>query len=157
MATHTELIERFERGARSVEKALRGVPAGIEDREPAPGKWTIRKIAAHIADSELVIAGRVRWIAAEPGSALKAFNQNLWEEKLAYDKRDTNSSMELFLALRRSTSALLRQMPETAWSQKGIHEERGELSLAEIVEGAAEHIENHAEQINSIRTAAAAA
>lgn len=157
MPQYTELINLFEQGASNVEKALRGVTAEIENREPAPGKWSIRKIIAHIADAELVIAARVRWVAAEPGSPLKAYNQELWEERLAYDKRDATSSLELFLALRRSTAALLRNLPESAWSQKGIHEERGELSLADIVSGATEHIEHHAEQIASIRSGSTAA
>lgn len=157
MSQSRELIERFEHGAAAVEKAVRGVPTEIESREPVPGKWSIRKIAAHIADAELVIAARVRWVAAEPGSPLKAYNQELWEERLAYDKRDANSSLELFLVLRRSTAALLRNLPESAWSQKGIHEERGALTLADIVAGATDHIEQHAKQIESIRTSAAAA
>jgi hypothetical protein len=157
MSQHRELIGRFEQGAAGVEKALRGLPTEVESREPAPGKWSIRKIAAHIADAELVIAARVRWVAAEPGSPLKAYTQELWEERLGYDKRDASSSLELFLALRRSTAALLRNMPESAWSQRGIHEERGELTLADIVAGATEHIEQHAKQIDSIRTGAAAA
>lgn len=157
MSQYTELINRFEQGAGSVEKAIGGVSADIENREPAPGKWSIRKIAAHIADAELVISARVRWVAAEPGSPLKAYNQDLWEARLGYDNRDANSSLELFRALRRSTAALLRNLPESAWSQKGVHEERGELSLAEIVSGATEHIEHHAEQIASIRSGTAAA
>ena len=157
MGNATAVIDRFEQGATSVENALRGLPGDLETRDPGPGKWSIWKIAAHIADAELVTAARLRWIAAEPGSALKAYDQDLWAENLAYGRREVKDSLALFLALRKGTATLLRNLPENAWSRTGVHEERGELSLLDVVIGATEHTEHHAQQINAIRAGAAAA
>src|SRR5512144_760552 len=35
------------------------------DERPAPGKWSIREIISHLADTELVMCCRARWIAFE--------------------------------------------------------------------------------------------
>ena len=55
---------------------LEGVPPALWDRRPAPGKWSIREIVAHLADDELVGAYRIRLILAAPGTAIQAFDQD---------------------------------------------------------------------------------
>ena len=59
MSRITELLERFRRGPELVAVVLTGVFGEEEDFTTEPGKWSIREIAAHLADSELV-AGQDR-------------------------------------------------------------------------------------------------
>jgi hypothetical protein len=151
MSENENLIRRFEQGAASLEEALRNVPESVLDRAPAPGKWTIRQLAAHLADAELVIAGRLRWVAAEPGSPLKGFDQDKWAEGLGYTRQSPQESLDVFRALRRSTARLLRNLPDSAWQNTGKHEERGELTLRDLVEGSSGHAERHIEQIRRVR------
>jgi DinB superfamily len=148
---HNELIARYEQGITALEDAMRSVPEELLDRAPSAGKWTIRQIMAHLADSELVVSGRLRWIAAEPGSPLKAFDQDKWASTLGYEHQSPQDSLELFRALRKTTAAMLRRLPEDAWKRTGVHEERGEMTLAQMVESYQGHAEHHARQICSIR------
>ena len=151
MSPHEELIRRFELGINALEEALRGVPEEMLDRPPAPGKWTIREIAAHLADAEVVISTRMRWVAAEPGSPLKAFDQDKWAASLGYGCQSPQDSLDVFRALRRASARMLRSLPEAAWNRTGHHEERGELSLQQLVEGSCGHGERHAQQILDVR------
>lgn len=151
MSQHDEVIRSYEQGVTVLEDALRSVPLELLDRAPAPGKWTIRQIVAHLADSELVVAARLRWIAAEPGSLLKAFDQDKWANTLGYEHQSPQDSFELFRSLRKITTAMLRQLPESAWSRTGRHEERGEMTLLQMVENYKGHAEHHAAQIRQIR------
>ena len=151
MSQHDDLIRQYEGGVAILEDALRSIPEELLDRAPAPGKWTIRQIAAHLADSELVVAARLRWIAAEPGSPLKAFDQDKWASTLGYEHQSPQDSLELFRALRKVTAAMLRQLPENAWTRAGRHEERGEMTLLQMVESYKGHAEHHAQQIGQIR------
>jgi hypothetical protein len=156
MSQYSHVVDRYEKGIEALQNAVRGVPEGMADRQPAPGKWTIREILAHLADAEIVGAARFRWIAAEPGSALKAFDQNAWATNLAYQKQEVQASLDAFRALRTSTAAMLRTLPDSAWSNTGVHEERGEVSLIDLVRLNAEHVEKHAQQISNIRAEVAA-
>ena len=55
-------------------------------RRPAPGKWSIGEILAHMADAELVIGYRVRLILASNGTAIQAFDQDAWAETFSYSR-----------------------------------------------------------------------
>ena len=60
-----EDLERFRRGAEVLATVLTGAAGEEVDYTPAPDKWTIRQIMAHLADAELVGAHRLRLVIAE--------------------------------------------------------------------------------------------
>ncbi len=155
MATQ-DLISRYEKGAPLLEDALRGVSAEALDRVPAPGKWTIRQIAIHVADAEIMATARIRAIAGDPGSRLAAFDQEHWAANMLYQRLPVEPAIAVVRALRQSTIVLLRTLPESAWARTGVHEERGELSLQQLVALVADHAENHARQIREHRARFAA-
>ena len=81
------LIERFRRSPELLAVVLTGVFGEEEDFAPAPGKWSIRQIIAHLADSELVFAHRFRQVIAEENPTLVAFDQDAWARNLDYSRR----------------------------------------------------------------------
>src|SRR5207248_8502547 len=83
----TDLLERFRRGPEVLAMVLTGVFGEEEDFVPAPGKWSIRQIVAHLADGELVGAHRLRQVIAEDHPTLIAFDQDKWTQNLDYAKR----------------------------------------------------------------------
>src|SRR6185369_17065452 len=84
-------------------------------RRPAPGKWSIREIVAHLADDELVGAYRMRLILSSPGTAIQAFDQDVWARTGRYETKDVSSSLELFRVLREANLALLRSLSDQEW------------------------------------------
>lgn len=144
-------LERFEQGIEGMREALAGAPEEILDRSPAPGKWSIRQIVVHVADDDVVGAMRIRQIAAEPGALMIGFDQDVWARELKYEGQSLELAMELFALLRRTTAEMLRGLPETAWSRRANHEERGLTTLEAFVEHMADHAELHAGQIRRIR------
>ena len=130
---------------------LRDVPDAILDRQPAPGKWTIRQQAAHMADAELVSNARFRWVTAEPGVALPAWDQDKWADALGYGGQSPAEVVALTRRLRQSSAALLRSLPDEAWQRSGIHQERGVVTLLQLVESVAGHLEHHARHIRELR------
>jgi hypothetical protein len=148
---HAELIERYEKGSDLLEQAARGVPAEVLDREPEPGKWTIRQIIVHLADADMVAATRMRFIAAEPGAPLPAFDQDKWAATLGYPQQTPEQAVALVRAIRQTTAAMLRSLPAAAWEHTGNHSERGTVTLLSQVELYATHAEHHAAQIRALR------
>src|SRR5579871_2080334 len=94
------LLERFRRGPELLALVLTGVFGEEEDFVTAPGKWSIRQIAGHLADSELVFAHRYRQILAEENPVMTWFDEKLWTEKLDYARKKPKQSLETFRRLR---------------------------------------------------------
>src|SRR5207247_9008314 len=61
--------------------------------QPAPGKWSVAQITAHLADAEIVIAWRLRQIAATNGTAIQAYDQDVWATTFDYAHRDAKQSL----------------------------------------------------------------
>jgi len=148
----SELLERFRRGAELAAVVLTGLYGEEEDFVEAPGAWSIRQIMAHLADSELVAAMRFRQVIAEDNPTLVAFNQDAWTAKLDYQRRKPKVSLEQFRRLRSENHELLRTLPESDFEERaGTHTENGPMTLRQLLEGYAQHAEQHAAQMQALR------
>ena len=56
--------------AKKLERLLKGVPAAKLRKRPAPDKWSVAEIIAHLADSEIVTGFRLRQILGTPGTPI---------------------------------------------------------------------------------------
>lgn len=119
-------------------------------QRPAPGKWCIAEIVAHLADTELVAGWRLRMILSQNGTAIQPFDQEAWAETFDYRHRDPKASLEMFRVLRQNNLALLKSVPRKLWENYGMHRERGKESIAHLVCLFAGHDLNHLQQVESI-------
>ena len=118
---------------------------------PAPGKWCIGEIVAHLADDELVGAYRIRLILSAPGTAIQAFDQDIWARTGRYSARDVVDSLQLYRTLRLANLKLMHSLTAEEWDMFGVHAERGVESLRDIAMYFAGHDINHFRQIELIR------
>jgi hypothetical protein len=128
-----------------------GLSAEHLDHRPAPGKWCIREIVAHLADDELVGAYRIRLILSAPGTAIQAFDQDVWARTGRYSTCDIIDSLVLYRTLRFANLKLLQSLTAQEWDLFGVHAERGIESLRDIAMYFAGHDINHFRQIELIR------
>lgn len=131
-------------------KLLKGVSTAKARKRPAPNKWSIAEIVAHISDTELVSGYRIRAIAGAPGTQIIGFDQDSWVTALHYDKRDLKKSFDQYRALREANVALLKSLTREQWKSYGNHDERGEETIETIVRMMAGHDINHFQQIERI-------
>ena len=117
---------------------------------PAPGKWSIAEILAHLADAELVGGFRMRLILGQSGTPIQAFDQDVWAETFNYRSRDPKASLAAFTALRQNNLALLKSIPKSLWESYGMHQERGKETITHIVRMFAGHDLNHLGQIEAL-------
>jgi uncharacterized damage-inducible protein DinB len=136
--------------ARKLSELTRGLNKKQLTRRPAPGKWSIAEILAHLADAEIVIAWRMRLILGTNGTPIQAFDQDVWAETFNYGKRDPRTSLETFRVLRENNLALLKSIPKHLWDNYGMHAERGKESVAHVVKMIAGHDLNHLRQVERI-------
>jgi hypothetical protein len=119
-------------------------------KRPAPDKWSVAEILAHLADVEIVQSWRMRSILGAPGTPIQAFDQDSWVTAGHYDKRDARKSLEQFRILREANLALFKTLAPEQWKHHGMHSERGQESIERIVTMMAGHDINHLEQVQAI-------
>jgi DinB superfamily len=135
---------------KKIAKLLKGVPAAKLRKRPAPDKWSVAEILAHLADVEIVLGWRVRSILGAPGTPIQAFDQDAWVIALHYERRDARKSLEQFRVLREANLALYKSLRAEQWKHHGMHAERGEETIEHITRLMAGHDLNHLGQIESI-------
>ena len=158
MSEIAELVERFGRGGEMPASVLAGAQGEEHDWKPEPAKWSLRRIACHLADSEGVAAMRFRQVIAEDNPFLPWFDEPAWADNLDYAKRDPAAALETFRRIRGESYGLLKDLAEKdlaedVWSRIGTHSKRGPISLVQILRDYAGHAESHARQIREIRNA----
>ena len=118
-------------------------------RQPAPERWSVAEIAAHLSDTEIAVAWRIRQILGTNAIPVQAFDQNAWASTFDYAHRDVSASIELFRVLRVANVALLKSVPRKLWDNYGVHQERGNESIAHMMRTMAGHDLNHLRQIEA--------
>src|SRR5579864_7454262 len=136
--------------AKKLERLIKGVPASKLRKRPAPDKWSVAEILAHLADAEIVGGFRVRLILGAPGTPIAAFDQDSWVTSGHYAKRDPRKSVEQFRVMREANIALLKSLTPEQWKHYGMHSERGQESIEHVVRMFAGHDVNHLRQIEGI-------
>ena len=118
-----------------------GLSADAMDTPPAPGKWSVREILAHLADCELVFGFRLRQALEKPGSVITPFDQDAWATRYrAYSAAD---ALRTFIAVREWNLALLTAVSEAEHANTINHPERGEMTFQVLLETIAGHDLNH--------------
>lgn len=151
MTDYSELKTRFRQSPAVLDASLDGVADEDTTVSPAPGKWTIREIAKHLADTEIVAGLRFRQMIAEEKPALMPFNQDAWAKALDYNKYDALESAAQFRMLREINAGLLDALPSEVLDREGVHAQRGVMTVAQWVDIFTRHVDRHAEQIRAIR------
>ena len=136
--------------SKKLESLVKRAPASKLRKRPAPDKWSVVEILAHLADTEIVVGWRVRSILGAPGTPIQAFDQDVWAAAGNYAKRNPRKSIEQFRAVREANLALYKSLSPEQWKHFGLHAERGEESLQRILHMMAGHDTNHILQIECI-------
>jgi hypothetical protein len=136
--------------AKKIAKLLKGAPPAKLRKRPAPDKWSVAEILAHLADVEIAVGWRVRSILGAPGTPIQAFDQDAWVTALHYERRDSRKSLEQFGTVREANLALYKSLVPEQWKHHGIHAERGEETIEHITRLIAGHDLNHLAQIERI-------
>ncbi len=139
----------------ALERAIATTSADVLVRPEAPGKWSMREVLAHLADSDVVWAWRLRLILAQDRPQLTGYDQDRWAARLGYNESDPRDSVMLFSVLRKRNLQLLDRAAPEDLQRVGVHVERGEESLAHQIRLYAGHDILHLNQLERVRKAVA--
>jgi uncharacterized damage-inducible protein DinB len=149
----TELLDQYADGAERMAEALRIVPRELLTASLGEGEWTAHQVIVHLADSELVGAGRFRQLVAEEAPALYMYAQEAWATRLGYHATSPEEAVALAAAVRRATATMLRTVAAAdpgIWERKATHATRGEMDLERMLRLYIGHVDGHLEQLGRI-------
>jgi uncharacterized damage-inducible protein DinB len=135
---------------KTLAKLIKAASASKLRKRPAPGKWSVGEILAHLTDAEIIAGWRLRAILAAPGTPIQAYDQDALAAARNYAKHDPRKSIEQFRAVREANLAFYKSLTPEQWKYFGTHAERGEETLERILHMMAGHDLNHLAQIESI-------
>jgi uncharacterized damage-inducible protein DinB len=131
-------------------RLIGNAPEAALRQPPAPGKWSVVAVLAHLAEDELSSSWRYRQMLEQPGVALASFDQEEWARRGAYGSWDPHEAIEMFRLLREANVRLLAGLTAEEWQRWGRHAERGRMTVAELAGHMPEHDARHIEQIRGI-------
>jgi DinB superfamily len=153
-----ELLARLEAVERRlVEHADAPLPSGLT--EPDPGgeeRWEAGQVWAHLAEFPGYWLGQAQRVIALPTNEPVPFGRVKTDTvRIEAIERDRHTDPAALLERVRASLAdvtdTARSLPPEAWTRRGMHPVRGELSVQQIFEQfIANHLEEHADQLDSL-------
>jgi len=98
---------------------LLAAPTNLHEHRYAAGKWSVKEVVAHMADTERVLAYRILRFARGDDTPLASFDEQLWAPAAGCEMRTLPSLVAEFEAVRAATAALLQGLPPEAWTRGG--------------------------------------
>jgi len=132
-------------------KRIAGLTDAKLDTPEAPGKWSIRQVVEHLADTEMVYGYRTRMIVAHDHPPIQAYDQDLWTTKLHSERGRIGETLEELALMRRRNVRFVEGLSSAELDRAGLHAERGEESVRRIFTLIAAHDLVHFRQIDRIR------
>jgi hypothetical protein len=85
----------------------------------APGKWSVKEVIGHLADSERIFAYRALRIARRDTTPLSGFEQDDYVREAGSGSRELSDLAEEFATVRAATVSLYRSLSDEAWKRRG--------------------------------------
>ena len=140
-------VEVMESTPGKLEKVLGKLSAEQIGKQPAPRKWSVREIMAHLADCEIAFGFRLRQGAAGV-EMVQPFEQDDWARN--YGAYDLGAAVDTFRALRGWNLAFVRSLTDEQRDFRVNHPERGMMTVWTIVETMAGHDLHHLERLEKL-------
>jgi len=130
-----------------LETMLGDLPGELLHWKPAPDRWCISEVLAHLAALEQVYGERALRMVAEDSPSIVKYDLAGASARGDYSRGSAGENLALFTRTRRSTLAMLTGLPSSAAARTGVHSELGTITLAHMLNEWANHDLGHLRQI----------
>jgi hypothetical protein len=148
MTTTARLLAELER---TRDETLRYFSLGETGlaRTYAPGKWPVRFILHHLADSDTVLYERIRRVISEPRPVLWFYDQDAWAKHLDYERLPLDLSKRIYESVRAGIIHYAGRHYERNGTLEFVHSVTGVRTLKDELDKVATHNEHHLGQIRA--------
>ncbi len=104
----------------AVFRQLRGLGEAVGDHRYAEGKWSVKELIGHLADTERVFAYRLLRIARADKTPLAGFDENAWAAVAPHGRRLLGDVVDELIGVRMATITLVESLDDTALANAGV-------------------------------------
>ena len=116
----SDILTTLESERRQTLILLSGRDDADGDFRYAPDKWSAKEVLGHVCDTERVFAYRALRISRGDRTPMEGFEQDDYVRNGPFAKAPMAEIIEDYIAIRRATLTLLRNLDETAWQRRGL-------------------------------------
>jgi hypothetical protein len=118
-----DILATLEDQRRQMLLLLSGRTEADGDLRYAPGKWSVKEILGHLNDTERIFAYRALRISRGDQTPLAGFEQDDYVRNGPFARHPLEDLIEDYIAVRRATISLFRNLDEAAWTRRGVASE----------------------------------
>ena len=107
-----------------------------------PDKWSAKQVLGHVCDTERIFAYRALRIARGDRTPIEGYEQDDYVTNGPFAARPLCELIDDYIAVRRATLTLFRNMDEQAWLRRGIAN-KNEVSVRALAYMIAGHDQHH--------------
>jgi hypothetical protein len=85
----------------------------------APEKWSLKEVLGHINDTERIMSYRALRISRGDATPIEGYEQDDYVRNAPFARRPLADLIEDYIAVRRATISLFRNLDEAAWTRRG--------------------------------------
>lgn len=152
---HQDLVEALNGITQQLKRKVDGLTDEAASKHRTEDDWSVKQIAAHLCDNARSLHERLFMIINLEQPFLPSWDQVAELEKRKPDNALLSDLVNEFSVQRSKTVYMLADLVHWNWARTGRHEERGRLSIRQLVDIALEHETAHIEQIGAARAAVA--
>jgi hypothetical protein len=115
-----EPLEALETQGATTLATLRRIPESSAGARYAEGKWTVRDMVGHMADTERIMSYRALRIARADATPLPGFEENAYADAAGAAARGWQTLIDDLAIVRAATLGLFRGFDSQAWLRHGV-------------------------------------
>jgi len=108
----------------------------------AADKWSAKEVLGHVCDTERIMSYRALRMSRGDRTPIEGFEQDDYVRNGPFGRVPLSEAIEDYIAVRRATLTLLRNLDEAAWSRRGVAN-KNEISVRALAYLIAGHELHH--------------
>jgi hypothetical protein len=115
-----DILAAFDDQRRQMLLLLCGRTEADGDLRYAPDKWSLKEVLGHMNDTERIMSYRALRISRGDATPIEGYEQDDYVRNGPFARRPLADLIEDYIAVRRATISLFRNLDEPAWSRRGV-------------------------------------
>lgn len=120
LITGSDILGTLDGQRRQMLLLLSGRDESDGDIRYAADKWSAKEVLGHVCDTERIFAYRALRISRGNRTPIEGFEQDDYVKNGPFARAPLAEIIEDYIAVRRATLTLLRNLEEAAWTRRGV-------------------------------------